>query len=142
MRRTKSETVAEYRDQFLANKSEDYKNNFDQKTLEQQYVAIANWKSKAKGLGEATKDLAKVTAATVVGYLKDAHKKLQKLETLSPKEAEKIMNLLDNVKGAVDNFDRMKKEQFLAYLKAEKEKIQKQGSDLDRQIENLQNELN
>ena len=141
MRRTKGDTIAEYRDEFLAGKSEDYKNKFNEKSEHQQYVAIANWKRNAKNLAVSTKDLAKVTANTVVGYLKDAHKKLQKLETLTPREAQKIQELLDSVKGAVDNFDRMKKEQYLAFLKAEKEKLQKQGTDLDRQIEDLQNQL-
>lgn len=142
MRRSRSETIAEYRDEFLSSKSEDYKNKFNEKTLDQQYAAIANWKKNAKNLGMATKDLAKVTAATVMSYLKDAHKKLQKLETLTPKEAEKIVGLLDSVKGVVDNFDRIKKQQLIEVLKNEKEKLAKQNSDLDRQIEKLQNELN
>ena len=142
MRRSRSETIAEYRDEFLSSKSDDYKNKFNEKTLDQQYAAIANWKKNAKNLGMATKDLAKVTAATVMSYLKDAHKKLQKLETLTPKEAEKIVGLLDSVKGVVDNFDRLKKQQLIEVLKNEKEKLAKQNSDLDRQIEKLQNELN
>lgn len=142
MRRTRSETVAEYRDAFLADKPENYRNEFNNKTLDQQYAAIANWKRNVKNLGQATKDLAKVSAATVISYLKDAHKKLTKLETLTPKEAEKIQNMVDAVKNAIDNFDRIKKEQLLNVLKAEKEKLAKQGSDLDRQIESLQNELN
>lgn len=141
MRQPKSATIAQYRDEFLANKSEDYKNNFWQKTEDQQYAAIANWKRNAKNLGGATKDLAKVTATTVLNYLKEAHRKLQKLDTLSPKEATKIQAVLDSVRGSIDNFDRMKKQQLLEALKSEKEKWAKQGSDLDREIEKLQNEL-
>ena len=141
MRKSKSETIADYRDQFLADKSEDYKNKFYQKNENQQYAAIAAWKRKALDLGEASKNLAKVTAANVVAHLKDAHKKLVKLETLTPREAAKIQDLLDTVKGAIDDFDRIKKQQYLAYLKAEKEKLQKQGDDLSRQIEDLQNQL-
>lgn len=141
MRKSKSETIAEFRDEFLANKSEEYRNKFNEKNLDQQYAAIANWKRNAKNLGQATKDLAKVTAGTVVSYLKDAHKKLQKLETLTPKEAQKIVNALDAVRGSIDNFERMKKQQLLDVLKNEKVRLAKQGSDLDRQIEELQNEL-
>lgn len=141
MRKTKNEIVDELRDEFLSTKSEDYKNKFNEKNLNQQYAAIANWKRNAKNLGMATKDLAKVTASTVVSYLKDAHKKLTKLENLSPKEAQKIMAVLDNVRSAIDNFDRIKKQQLLNSLKSEKEKLMKQGSDLDRQIEELQNQL-
>lgn len=141
MRKTKSEIIAEARDEFLAGKSEEYKNKFNEKTEQQQYVAIANWKRNAKNLGDATKELAKATAANVLGYLKDAHKKLVKLESLSPKEAEKIQIMLDKVKQSVDNFDKIKDQQLLQALKAEKEKLAKQNENLDRQIEALQNKL-
>lgn len=142
MRRSKSDTIAEYREAFLAGKSEDYRKKFDEKNENQQYAAISHWKSSAKNFAGATKDLAKVTATTVVSYLKDAHKKLKDLETLSPKESAKIISVLDSVKDTIDNFSRLKKEQLLDTLKSEKEKLQKQGMDLDRQIEALQNELN
>ncbi|MCH5227079.1 MAG: hypothetical protein J1F16_04590 [Muribaculaceae bacterium] len=141
MRQSRSETVAQNLEDFLATKSEEYKNKFYQKNLDQQYAAIAAWKRNAKNLGMATKDLAKVTAATVVSYLKDAHKKLQKLESLSPKEAQKIQDVLDAVKSSIDNFDRVKKQQLLDMYRSEKEKLAKQGSDLDRKIEELQNQL-
>ena len=141
MRQSKAATVAQYRDQFLAEKSDDYKNKFDQKNLDQQYAAIANWKNNAKKFGMATKDLVKVSAKTVMGYLKDAHKNLVKLENLNPKEQEKIVALLDKVKDTINNFDRVKKEQLLNNLKNEKEKLAKQGCDLDRKIEELQNQL-
>lgn len=141
MRRSKSETIAEFRDQFLEGKSDDYRNKFNEKNENQQYAAIANWKRNAKNLGVATKDLAKVTATSVVAYLKDAHKKLVKLEELTPKEAQKIVDMLDMVKGAVDNFDRIKKQQLLQVLKNEKDKLAQQGTELDRKIEDLQNQL-
>lgn len=141
MRKSKSETIAEYRNEFLAEKSDDYKNKFEQKNENQQYAAINHWLKSAKILGGATKDLAKVTASTVVGYLKDAHKKLVKLENLSPKEAQKIQELLDKVKGTIDDFDRIKKQQLIEVLKSEKEKLAKQNENLDRQIQDLQNQL-
>lgn len=140
-RKPKSETVAELRDQFLEGKSEEYKEKFNQKTLDQQYAAIANWKSSAKNLGNATKDLAKVTASTVVSYLKDAHKKLQKLETLSPKETEKIHKMLNTVKDTVENFTNLKKQQLIKELQDEKVRLAKQNEEIDRQIQSLQNEL-
>lgn len=141
MRKSKSETIAEYRNEFLAEKSEDYRNQFDQKNENQQYAAINHWLRSAKNLGGATKNLAKVTAATVISYLKDAHKKLEKLDNLSPKEAQKIQDLLDKVKGAINDFDRIKKQQLIEVLKSEKKKLAKQNEDLDRQIQKLQNQL-
>ena len=141
IRKPKSETVAEFRDEFLAGKSEEYKEKFNQKSLDQQYSAIANWKNSAKNLGNATKDLAKVTASTVISYLKDAHKKLQKLETLSPKETEKIHNMLNTVKDTVENFTPLKKQQLIKELQDEKVRLAKQNEEIDRQIQSLQNEL-
>lgn len=141
MRRSKNETIAEFRDDFLAGKSDDYKAKFDSRTEDQQYAAIANWKRNAKNLGDASKDLAKVTAANVMAYLKDAHKKLVNLETLTPKETQKINDMLDKFKGAVDNFALLKKQQYLKSLQAEKESLQKRSANLDEEIQKLQNEL-
>ena len=141
MKRSKSETVAENRDAFLAGKSENYIQKFNEKTLDQQYAAIANWKRNAKALVDSSKDVAKATASTVVTYLKDAHKKLQKLEQLSPKEAAKLQGMLDSFRSTIDNFDRIKKQQYLEYLKSERQRLEKQGEGLSKQIEDLQNEL-
>lgn len=141
MKRSRSETVAENRDAFLAGKSESYIEKFNQKNLDQQYAAIANWKRNAKALAQSSKEVAKATAATVMGYLKDAHKKLQKLENLSPKEAEKLQGLLDSFRSTIDNFDRVKKQQYLEYLKSQKLRIEKEGEGLSKQIQDLENEL-
>ena len=89
----------------------------------------------------AKKNLADVTAKTVVAYLKEAHKQLVKLENLTPRESAKITGLVDKVRGVVDNFDRVKDEQYLNTLIKEKAKLAKQGSKLDQEIERLQNKL-
>ena len=141
MRTSITQTIADNIDAFLADKSDDYKNKFYNKTERQQYAAINNWKRNAKNLGVATKDLAKVTASNIVAYLKDAHKKLQKMETLSPKDKQKIVSWLDNIKGSLDNFDRIKKQQLLEALQSEKVELAKKNDDLEKQISNLQNEL-
>lgn len=87
------------------------------------------------------KQVAQETASDIVKYLKDAHKKLQKLETLSPNEQAKLVGVLDSVKNTIDNFDRKKKEQLLQSLIKEKETLLQQGNKLDERIANLQNEL-
>lgn len=141
MRKPISETVAEWRDKFLADKSDDYKNKFNEKSIQQQYAAIAQWKKNLNNLGMATKNLAKVTATNVVNYLKDAHKKLQNLENLTPKEREKIVAVLDSVKDTLDNFDRKKKEQLLDAYRNQQQQLAKQGDELARKIEELQHQL-
>lgn len=141
MRKSRSETVAQHREQFLAGKSEEYKNKFDQKNLDQQYAAIANWKRNAVNLEKSTEVLAKVSVANVISHLKDAHKKLVKLENLSEGEAKKIHNMLDKVKDSVINFEKTKKQQLLDLLKAEKEQVKKQSEKLEQRIQELHNEL-
>lgn len=141
MRRSKSETIAEYRDKFLSGKSEDYVNKFNQKNENQQYIAIANWKRQAKALGEATGDLAKVTMANVVTSLKEAQKHLVKMTELSPKQAAKVQSLLDSVRTTIDNFDIIKKQQLLAALQKEKEELAKKNNYLENQIEQLKQQL-
>lgn len=141
MRRSKSETIAALRDEFLNGKSEEYKQNFYQKSEDQQYAAIANWKRSVKELGSATKNLAKVTTATVVSHLKDAKKKIEKMSTLTPKDAEKLQNMLDSMKESIDNFARIKDMQLLNALKYKKEELAKENADLERQIQELESKL-
>ena len=138
----KPETIAYYRDKFFEGKSDEYKAKFDQKTVDQQYAAIMAWKSKAKDLGVATGELAKVTMANVLSHLKHAHKMLTNLPSLSAKESIKVQKILDSVKDTIDNFDRVKKTQLIAELQSQKEKLQKDSDNLSRKIEELQQELN
>lgn len=141
MRQKKSDTIAYYRDMFLEGKSEEYRNKFDQKNESQQYSAIMNWKKNAKNLGQATGELAKVTLANVVAHLKNAHKSLANLSTLSPKESVKLQNLLDSFRDTIDNFDRVKKQQLIAELQSQKDRLQKDSEFLSRKIEELQGQL-
>lgn len=142
MRKSRSETIAELRDVFLQGKSQDYINKFNEKNEDQQYAAIAHWKRSAKNLGEATKNLAQVTASTVISHLKDVKKKIERMSTLSPKEAAKLQETLDSLKDSIDNFARIKDQQLLEALKTKKVALAKENEDLDRQIQELQNKLN
>lgn len=141
MRQRKEDTIAQLRDEFLSGKSEDYREKFNKKTTEQQYVAIMNWKRSLKKLGDATGDLAKATIANVLNQLKEAHKSLTQLTVLSPKDAAKVHSLVDNFKGTIDNFEKVKKEQQIAALKTLQNKLKKQGANLEKKIAKLQQEL-
>lgn len=88
-----------------------------------------------------TKKIVKETAAEVMKAFKAAHKKLQNMEGLTPKEQTKLIAILDSVKNTVDNFDRKKKEQLLSSLKKEQEQLDKHKVAIAKQIEDLQNEL-
>lgn len=141
MRQKKEDTIAQLKDEFLAGKSEEYREKFNQKTTEQQYVAIMNWKRSLKKLGEATGDLAKATVTNVLNQLKEAHKSLTQLTVLSPKDAAKVQSLVDNFKDSINNFEKVKKEQQIAALKTLQNKLQKQGKNLEKKIAKLQQEL-
>ena len=141
MRMKKNETIAHYKNEFLAGKSDEYKQKFEEKDENKQYTAIMNWKRSAKKLGEATEELAKVTAGNVVTHLKNAHKMLTNVSGLSAKEAMKLQQMLDSFKDTINNFDRVKKAQLIETLKSQQAKLQKQGEDLSKQIEKLQQEL-
>ena len=141
MGKSKSDTIASYLDAFLSQKSEKYREKFLNKNEAQQYAAIMQWKSNAKKLGMATKNLAKVTTKDVVAHLKDAYKKLTSLDNLSPSDQVKLVGMIDKMKGAIDDFDRIKKRELLKNLQNEKEQLSKKGTQLDQEIEKLLNEL-
>lgn len=141
MRKTKSDIIAEFKEQFLATKPESYRTKFEEKNESQQYSAINHWKKSVMDLGEATKDLAQVSAANVISHLKEAQKKLVKLEDLTPKETQKIHVLLDSVKDSVANFDKIKKQNMIKSLLNEKAKLAKKGEEIDKEIQSLQEQL-
>lgn len=81
------------------------------------------------------------TAADIAAIIKEAHKKLNKIATLSPKEQAKLVALLDKVKSTVTDFDLRKKQQLLETYKTEQKKLAKQGDNLAQKIAALESEL-
>ena len=98
----KSETVALYRDAFLAVKDEDAIQKFAEKELEKQYIAIMNWKRKQKA--SAGMSALSSTVKDVLSHIKEAHKSLQKLETLSPKDSEKLHMAIEDFRQSINDF--------------------------------------
>lgn len=141
MRLTKAETVAKYRDQFLAGKSEEAIRKFDEKGLEKQYISIANWRRNQPNLSETTKNLVKASVAEVAALVKLANKKLKNLEELSPKDTQKLHNAIDELKGNIHNFEQIKNQRELASLISMKEETQKAAQELDRKIEELKQRI-
>ena len=136
----KSETVALHRDAYLLGKDEEAIKRFNEKELEKQYIAIMNWKRKqnaAAGVSALSS-----TVKDVLAHLKEAHKSLQKLETLSPKDSEKLHNAVEDFKQSIIDFEKIKKQQLIQELKSKKDKLYSEGQDLERKIEALQQELN
>lgn len=82
------------------------------------------------------------SVATILEALKKVKRAIPALDTLSPKDADKIRTALNEIYNDVDNFDKIKKGQLLRELESEKEKIERQTENLQRKIEALRQELN
>ncbi|MDE5675599.1 MAG: hypothetical protein K2I44_09700, partial [Muribaculaceae bacterium] len=73
--------------------------------------------------------------------LRKVKKAIPSLDSLSPKDADRLRTALHEIYYDIDNFDKIKKGQLLRELESEKEKIVKQTESLDRKIEALRQEL-
>ena len=141
MRRSREETVAFYRDEMLKGKSEDFIKQFDGKDVNKQYVAIANWKRSLKKQEANNTGTPQYSLSNLLKFIKDANKEVENLDTLSPKEAEKVLDAVNQLLSTIKNFDRIKKQRLLAELLKEEEKINKEGNSLRKRIANIQKEL-
>ena len=136
----KSETVAMLRDAFLAGKDAEAIEKFDAKDLEKQYISVMNWKRRQKLLKEGAQK-AESTIADVVNNIKKAHKNLHGLADLSEKDKNKLYAAVKDFTDAVENFDKMKKQQKITDLENEQNKLEQMKNDLARKIEELRQQL-
>ena len=113
----KTETIALYLDDYFNGKSNEEK----------------------QSLGAASNPS---SVATILEALKKVKRAIPALDTLSPKDADKIRTALNEIYNDVDNFDKIKKGHLLRKLESEKEKIERQTENLQRKIEALRQELN
>ncbi len=135
----KKETIALYLDDYFNGKSDEEKQSFYEKSIEKQYSAIMAWKRRRDMSGAASNPS---SVATILEALKKVKRAIPALDTLSPKDADKIRTALNEIYNDVDNFDKIKKGQLLRELESEKEKIERQTENLQRKIEALRQELN
>ncbi len=134
----KTDTIALYLDEYMSGKSEEDKNKFLEKPVDKQYAAIMAWKRR-KEISGATGSPA--SPAAMLEVLKKIKKAIPELDSLSQKDSEKLRTALNEIIYDIDNFDKIKKAQLLRALEDEKDRISRQGEDLDRKIEALRQEL-
>lgn len=134
----KSETIALYIEEFLEGRSEEERQRFHEKDLAKQYSSIMAWKRR-RDLASNADNLSSVTS--MFETLKKIRKAIPNLEVLPQKDADKLRGVLNEIHDDINNFDRIKKGQLLRELENEREKIARQGENIDRQIEALRQEL-
>lgn len=102
----KTETIALYLDDYFNGKSDEEKQSFYEKSIEKQYSAIMAWKRRRDMSGAASNPS---SVATILEALKKVKRAIPALDTLSPKDADKIRTALNEIYNDVDNFDKIKK---------------------------------
>lgn len=134
----KTETIALYIDEYLNGKSEEERQQFYEKPVDKQYSTIMAWKRR-RDLAGSNANVSSVAAMTEA--LRKVKKAIPALDSLSPKDADRLRTALHEIYYDIDNFDKIKKGQLLRELESEKEKIIKQTESLDKKIEALRQEL-
>lgn len=134
----KTETIALYRDAFLEGKDEETRRKFDEKDINKQYSSIIAWRRRRN---ISSDDDEQPSAALALELLKKAKKVINDLDSLSPRDSEKLWDAANEVADDVNNFDRIKKSRLIKELESEKEKLQRQGENLERKIEALKQQL-
>ncbi|MDE5714423.1 MAG: hypothetical protein K2I16_12500, partial [Muribaculaceae bacterium] len=127
-----------YIDEYLNGKSDEERQQFYEKPVDKQYSTIMAWKRRRDLAGSNT-NVSSVAAMTEA--LRKVKKAIPSLDSLSPKDADRLRTALHEIYYDIDNFDKIKKGQLLRELESEKEKIVKQTESLDRKIEALRQEL-
>lgn len=137
MKRTKEGTIARYKPEYFANKSEEQIKAFEASPLEKQYYTIMNWRrSVEKAKKKNTEDSSEPTFNSFFKLLNDANKELQKLSNLSSKETEKAYSIIDIIKNNIANFDKIKKHRLLNELLKKERKIQSEIASIKESLNN------
>lgn len=134
----KTDTIALYIDEYMSGKSDEDRNKFLEKPVDKQYAAIMAWKRRKEIAGASGSP---ASPAAMMEVLKKIKKTIPELDNLSQKDADKLRSTLNEIIYDIDNFDKIKKAQLLRELENEKDRISRQGEDLDRKIEALRQEL-
>lgn len=125
----REETVKVLAPEFLKGKSEAAVNKFMSKSIDKQYASLMAWKRRNSIEIGST-----VTVADILKSLSRSRGNVVKLESLSDREAKKLLAELDNFKNTVDNFSKIQKERRLADMERERARI-------ERDIEALRSEI-
>lgn len=140
----KTDTIAFYKEAFLAGKPEEVRTRFEEKDVEKQYSSIIAWRRrqrKAESKNEEPTPEDTLTPASIIDSLKQIKDAVPQLESIAQHEREQILGLLGDITSDIHNFDRIKKSQLLSRLESEQQEIDRQRNSLQERINNLRQEL-
>lgn len=142
----KTETIAFYKEAFLAGKPEDVRRKFEEKDMEKQYSSIIAWRRRQRKAApqeeEKEEKPSLPTPAEILSTLRRIKEEVPALESLPHEEREQMLAVLGEITSDVHNFDRIKKSQLLSKLETEQEEINRQRDSLQQRIDSLRQELN
>lgn len=139
--KSREDTVALYREEMLAGKSEKFIEEFNAKDTNRQYQAIMNWRRTMRKNQAPYNDKLLYSFANFVKIMKEADEVIENLAALNAKDSEKALELIELVKSKIINFDKIKKQRILDDLMKEEQLINKQGDNIRKKIADLKKEL-
>ncbi len=130
----KTDTIALYRDAYLAGRDEVDRRAFEEKDVARQYAAIMSWKRRQElAAGATNRQSAQGSVASIIEGVRNASKALQSMEELSPRDAERLSEAVTQLRYELENFDTIRKGRRLRELRSRRQ-------ELDREIGLLESE--
>lgn len=142
----KTETIALYKEAFLAGKPEEIRRKFEEKDVEKQYSSIIAWrrrqrKSTADAPEEEKMEKQPLTPSSILASLREIKNTIPTFDELPHEMREQLLGVLGEIISDIHNFDRIKKSQLLSKLESEQEEINRQRDTLQQRIDSLRQEL-
>ncbi|MDE6792869.1 MAG: hypothetical protein K2J48_07290 [Muribaculaceae bacterium] len=142
----KTETIALYKEAFLAGKPEDVRRKFEEKDMEKQYSSIIAWrrrqrKSSVDAPEEEKMEKQPLTPTSILESLREIKNTIPTFDELPHEMREQLLSVLGEITSDIHNFDRIKKSQLLSKLESEQEEINRQRDTLQQRIDSLRQEL-
>lgn len=130
----KTDTIAMYREAYLAGRDEADRKAFEEKDVARQYTAIMSWKRRQELAASAPSRLAgQGSVASIIEAVRNACKALQSMEELSSRDSERLSEAVSQLRYELENFDIIRKGRRLKELRSRR-------SELDREIGLLESE--
>ncbi|MDE5887657.1 MAG: hypothetical protein K2H46_08735 [Muribaculaceae bacterium] len=142
----KTETIALYKEAFLAGKPEDVRRKFEEKDVEKQYSSIIAWrrrqrKSSVDAPEEEKMEKQPLTPTSILESLREIKNTIPTFDELPHEMRDQLLSVLGEITSDIHNFDRIKKSQLLSKLESEQEEINRQRDTLQQRIDSLRQEL-
>lgn len=141
----KTERIALLRDEYLKGRSEEERRLFDEKDVDKQYGAIMAWKRRrqesSKKVKETAEEKEEATVASIVAVLNKVRDDIHSLKSLTDEDRGRLYDAFNAATDQVNNFDRYKKSELLQRLESERDEVFRHGENLNRQIDELRQQL-